>query len=162
MALGDISVVKPLGANLPSSFTFKTEAGSTAINAGEPVKIGGTGSNYVVVLTNGEPEISADVMVGVAASNSTHTASADGEVDVTVATPGLLFTCKATTPANIDTEAELLAVLNDRVTFDLSGGTYTVDENEGDDSDHGLRIVSGDVTTGDIHFIIRQSGCFTN
>jgi hypothetical protein len=158
MALGDISVVDPAGQKFPSARTFRTEAAGTTINAGEPCKIGGTGNNYVVPLGDGEPEPSADVVAGVASTTSTETASADGVVDVILPLPGVVFRCSVTTPANMDTDAELLAILNDRVTFDLAGGVYTVDENEGDNADHGLRIIAGDIVNGTVDFFFMQEG----
>lgn len=161
MALNDITLHLPAQGTVPS-IPFATEAAATAILVGEPVKLGGTGGNYVIPLANGDPEISADVVAGVAASASNHTASADGEIQVYVPFAGAVFSCKANTPGNIDTPAELKAILNDRVTFDLGSGIYTVDENEGDDADHGLRIVGGNINTGDIYFVFRQSGTFTN
>ena len=162
MALADITIVDPAGQKFPPARQFRTESGGTTINAGEPCKVGGTGNNYVVPLGDGEPEISADVVVGVASTTSTETASADGVVDVLLALPGVVFRCDATTPANIDTDAELLAILNDRVTFDLTAGVYTVDEDEGDDADHGLRIIGGDIVNGTLDFFFRSSGTSTN
>lgn len=160
MALGDITIVDPAGQKFPSARPFRTEAAATNILAGEPVKIGGTGNNYVIPLATGEPEISADATVGVASSTSTETAALDGTVDILLALPGVVFRCAATTPANIDTDAELLAILNDRVTFDLTTGVYTVDENEGDNADHGLRIIAGDIVNGTLDFIFSQEGTF--
>lgn len=162
MALNDVKIVGPAGHTDPPSFQYRMEAGSTVANPGEPLKLGGTGGNYVVVLTDGEPEISADVVVGIAASLSDQTAGADGVVDVFSPLSGLIYRCDATTPANIDTDAELLLLLNDRVTFDLAAGVYTVDENEGDDADHGLRIIGGDIVNGTLDFFIRHSGTVLN
>ena len=161
MARNDIKVYLVAEGETPS-IPFATEANSAAIVVGEPLKIGGTGDNFVVLLGNGEPEISADVVAGVAASDSNHTTTANGTIQAYLPLPGTVFSCKATTPANMDTPAELTAILNDRVTFDLTGSTFTVDENEGDDADHGLRIVGGNIATGDVYFIFRQSGTINN
>ena len=161
MSLNNITLHAAVEGDVPS-IPFATEANSTAILIGEPVKIGGTGNNFVIPLGNGEPEISADVVAGIAASNSNHTTTANGEIQVFTPVPGSVWKCKATTPANMDTVAELTSILNDRVTFDLTGAVYTVDENEGDDPDHGLRIVGGDISTGFVYFVFRQSGTFTN
>lgn len=156
MAKGDITIVDLGGSNVTPVRKYRTEAAGTAIYAGEPVKFGGTGNNYVVPLADGDPEVSTDRMIGIAASDSTQTASADGVVEVYVVTPGLtVMRAKATTAANVDTDAELLAVLNDRVAFDLAAGVYTVDENEGDDSGHGLQIVGGDIVNTTIDFVLR-------
>ena len=162
MALGDISVADPAGQHFPPARTFRTEAGATTINAGEPCKIGGTGNNYVIPLADGDPEISADVVVGVASSTSDETAALDGTVNVLLPLPGVVFRCAATTPGNIDTDAELLAILNDRVTFDLAASIYTVDENEGDNADHGLRIIGGDIVNGTLDFLFMQEASVTD
>lgn len=153
MALGDITVWGPGGENLPPSYRYRTEAGSTAINAGEPVVIGGTGSNYVAVLADGTPT-TTNLMTGVATSTSTHTASANGVVDVCLALPGVVFKAKAKSAATIDTDAELLAVLNDRVVLDLTAGSYTVDVAAGDAATNGIRILGGDIVTGDVFFTV--------
>lgn len=162
MAVNDVTVLSAGGLNLPSAWTFKTEANTTAPAVGEPVKIGGTGGNYVLLLATGDPEIGTDVVAGIAASTGTQTASADGVCSVLLVSPGMIFRCKAASPANIDTAAKLLAILNDKVAFDLDTGVFTVDENEGDDTAHGLRIVGGDIITGDIYFMVRQSGTITD
>jgi hypothetical protein len=91
-------------------------------------------------------------MLGVAATDGTHTASADGTIDIYVLTPEVLMECAVATPGNMDTDAELLAILNDRVAFDLSASTYTLDEDQGDASTNGLRIVSGDIGAGTVKF----------
>ena len=157
MAKGDIDFYDVSGKNTVPTRTYQTEGGEADINAGEPVKLKTAGSQYVIPLATAEPVIGTTTQViGVAASDSTHTASADGTISVYVPDTQVVWRCKATTPANIDTEAELNALQNDRVTFDLTTGTFTVDENEGDAVDHGLQIVGGDTETGDIHFTIRS------
>lgn len=154
MARNDVTQYLP-GESYVASIPMKTQAAGTDIFVGEPVKLSG---NYVIPLADGDPEISADVVAGIAASDSNHTASADGTIQVYLPSDSVVWACNATTPANMDTVAELTGILNDRVTFDLTGSTYTVDENEGDNSDHGLRIVGGDISTGTVYFVIRQSG----
>jgi hypothetical protein len=158
MAKNDVRIVDAGGANVTPVRTFKTEAAGTAIKVGEPVKIGGTGSNYVVPLATGDPEIGTDRMVGIAASASTQTASADGVVDVYIPIPGVtVMRAKATTAANVDTDAEILALLNDSVTFDLASGVYTIDEDEGDDIDvHGLLIVGGNADEKTLDVVLKS------
>mgnify|MGYP001321627989 FL=1 len=128
-----------------------TTSSSTQILAGEPVKLSGQGGNVVVKLATGDPEIGTDIVFGIAASDDTATATADGEVEVYAPLPGIIYRCKATTPANL---AE--GIRYDTVTFDLTGTTYTVDEDEGTDEDvHGLRIVDFDATNGTVDFEIK-------
>jgi len=157
MAKSDVQIVDGAGVPTPTR-KFRVEAAATAILVGEPVKIGGTGSNYVIPLADGDPEVGTDRMVGIAASASNETASADGTVEVYMILPdSTVMRAKATTGTNIDTDAELLLLLNDSVTFDFSSSTYTIDENEGDDPNvHGLIIVDGDIANKTLDFIMKQ------
>ena len=128
-----------------------TTSSSTQILAGEPVKLSAAGGNHVVKLAAGEPKIGTDIVFGIAASDDTATTAADGEVEVYAPLPGIIYRCKATTPANL---AE--GIRYDTVTFDLTGTTYTVDEDEGSDEKvHGLRIVDFDATNGTVDFEIK-------
>ena len=155
MAKNDVTIVDNGGyLNLPVR-TFKvqdrTSSSDTQIYAGEPVKIlAGEGGNYAGHLATGDPEIGTDIVIGIAKSDSTETASADGEVDVYMPLPGVVYRAKATTSTNLAT-----GILNDCVTFDLTDTTYTVDENEGSDENvHGLRILGYDSTAGTVDFTI--------
>ena len=136
-----------------ASRAFRTQAGATAILPGEPVKKNG---HYVVPLANGDCFVAGDgttdIFVGVAASSSTQTASADGYVEVTVHNDSLEYEMAVTTPANMDTQAELDALLNNRVTVDLAAGVYTLDENDADDRLKIFEIVGGDITRGIAYF----------
>lgn len=154
MSRNDIRQHLP-GEGYVASIPMKTEAASTAILVGEPLKLNG---NYVVPLADAEPVVGSEVVAGIAASDSNHTASADGTIQVYLPSDSIVWECEATTPANMDTVSELTAILNDKVTFDLVAGKYTVDENEGDGATSGLRIVGGDISTGLVYFVIRQSG----
>ena len=128
-----------------------TTSSSTQILAGEPVKLSAAGGNVVVKLAAGEPKIGTDIVFGIAASDDTATTTADGEVEVYAPLPGIIYRCKATTPTNL---AE--GIRYDTVTFDLTGTTYTVDEDEGtDEKVHGLRIVDFDATNGTVDFEIK-------
>lgn len=153
----DVEILNPETVDLQ---TFRVEAGAVgSITAGKPVKIGGTGNNYVILLATGDPEVGTDRMIGIAQSTSTDTASADGTVEVAVIRPGVTkMRAKVTTAGNMDTDAELLAILGDSVTFDLTSTTFTVDENEGDDPDvHGLVIVAGDIDAGTVDFYLKEA-----
>lgn len=151
MSKADITIVDGGGRNVTASTTYRTEAGATDIKAGEPVVIGGTGGNYVAPLATAQPT-TTNVMLGLTASDSTHTASADGTIDVYVLDANTLLRCAATTPGNIDTDAKLLAILNDRIAFDLTSSVYTIDENQGDVATNGLRVVGGDIDKGTLDF----------
>lgn len=158
MAKRDVSIKDTGGLNVVPTIKYQTEAGATDIKAGEPVKLKAAGSNYVIPLATGEPVIGTTTQViGIAAEDSNHTASADGTLEVYQAQPGVVYQCKATTEANIDTQAEIDALMNDNVTFDLASSTYTIDEDEGNAADHGLQIVGGDPDKKLIYFKIRPA-----
>lgn len=157
MAKNDIKVHKASGyLNLPTE-KWQTEAAATAIYAGEPVKLKSAGSPYVIPLADNEPVIGTTTqMIGIAASDSTQTASADGSVMVYPATlSGVIWKAKATTSTNVDTLSELNALVGDRVLFDLVSTTFTVDENAGDTATSGIQIVGGNHETKEIYFKIR-------
>lgn len=158
MAKNDVTIVDSTGGVVREfRVDDRTTSGASAtIKPGEPVKKSG---NFVVLLATGDPEIGTDEFVGIAVDESTETSSADGVVNVFVPAPGKsVMRCKATTTTNIDTDDELEGVLQDCVTFDLTGTTFTVDENEGDDPNvHGLQIVDGDISKGTLDFVVQQN-----
>ncbi len=159
MALADVKIISPGGYALPPSMMFRTEASSTQIFPGDPVIIGGTGTNYVTVCADAHPLLTDTYqtgLVGIAATTgTTAAAAADGTVEVNLALPGIVYACKALLASSINTDAKLLAVLNDNVYFDLAAGVYTVDvANSSAAGTGGLRIVGGDITNGIVYFIV--------
>lgn len=158
MAKGDVRIIDNGGHNVVPTWTWQTEANATDIKAGEPVKLKSAGSPYVIPLANGEPIIGTTTQViGIAASDSDHTASADGSVEVYLPLAGVVYACAATTAANVDTASELNALVGDRVAFDFSASTYTVDENQGDGATLGLQLVGGDADLQEMHFTLRPA-----
>lgn len=155
MAKNDVTIVSKGGYLDVPVKTFKvddqTTTSDTTIYPGEPVKIyGGEGGNYATHLATGDPEIGTDIMIGIAKSQSDETSSAEGTVDVYMPLPGVVYRAKATTSTNLAD-----GILLDCVTFDLTDGVYTVDENEGSDENvHGLRILDYNSTDGTVDFII--------
>ena len=140
MAKGDIRVVR----GKTSVQEWQTEAGATDIQAGEPVKLKVAGSPYVIPLADNEPVIGTTTQViGVAQSASTHTSTADGKISVYIPEDDTVFGIAPTTGTNVDTQAELDALVGDRVLLDLVGSTYTLDENAGDAAANGVQIVGG-------------------
>ena len=152
MAANNIRILKG-GATVQR---FRTEANVTVgIREGDAIKGAiGTGTNYVGVCLTGDPEQATDMLFGVSRNAGTETASADGVIDVElVVAAQTVMECVATTPANVDTDAKILAIVLDHVAFDRSAATavgiLTVDEDEGTDPDvHGLLILDIRVTDG--------------
>jgi len=154
----DIKILRTAGGNVPT-YRWQTDAGDAAISAGDPVKLKAAGSPYVIGLVDGDNTIGTDAsIVGIAASDSTHTASADGVVDVYVPLPGIVYEAKAKTAASVDTEAEILAMCGDRKVLDLTDGVYTVDEAAADAAANGIIVVGGDAEKKTLHFLIRANG----
>lgn len=157
MAKADVRIVDLGGVNVTQGRVFRTEAAATAILAGEPVMIGGTGNNYVIPMTDATPAVGTDRMVGIAQNDSNQTASADGTVQVYMVHPNVtVLRAKAKDAAAIDTDAELLAILNDSKLFDLTTGVYTVDESVADATANGLLIVDGDIANGTLDFVVKE------
>src|SRR3990167_5044499 len=156
MAKGNVRIKDNGGHNVVPTWSWQTEAAATDIKAGEPVKLKSAGSPYVIPLADNEPVIGTTTQViGIAASDSTHDASDDGTIEVYLPLAGVVYACKATTAANVDTASELNALVADRVLFDLISTAYTVDENAGDTATSGLQIVGGDHLTQEIYFTLR-------
>lgn len=158
MARGNIQIVDVAGRNTINTKTFRTEAGATALAVGEPAKLKAAGSEYVIPLADAEPVIGTTTkVVGIVASPSTHTASADGSVEVYMPIPGMVYRAAAKSAAAVDTDAELAALLNTNVLLDLTSGVYTVDTATVAAAANGVTIVGGNISAGTVDFIIRDS-----
>lgn len=139
MAKGDFFVKDPRGTTVNAT-RYQTKAGQTAIKAGEWV-IQDTGGDveYVQLATDGAANTSK--WVGVAVSDDTVTASADGFVYV-ADSPEYIFRGKPTTASNLASD-----IILTQVTLDVDGsGNQTIDEN---DTTNGTLIIRGyDSTLG--------------
>jgi hypothetical protein len=131
MAKGDI-VERQAGAfGTIGSRRFQVQAGAAAsINAGEPVAKA-LGAQYVTAMATSKPVVATDFLAGIAASTSTDTASADGVVDVFPIVAGQVWLITPKTATAWDTQAEYNALIGDRVTIDLTGGSYTLNATDG-------------------------------
>jgi len=96
MAINNIRIKEGAGGYSVPTQRWNTEAAATDIAAGEPVKAKVAGSNYAIPLADAEPLIGTTTdVIGISQSASTHTASADGFVDVYVPIPGVVYNAKA-------------------------------------------------------------------
>lgn len=156
MARGDIKIVDVGGHSVVPTRRYQTDAGTTAILAGEPVILTTIGTSvYAAAAADGDPTIGTDYLLGIAASDSTHTASVDGTVGVYVPLPGVVYRGKAKSAAAADTEAEILALANKRGVFDLTSSVYTLDTAAADGATNGLIYTgTGDASTSEVDFMI--------
>lgn len=157
MARNDIKIISTGGIPSLPTYTWQTEAAATAILAGEPVKLKSAGSPYVIPLATADLTLGTDgEFMGIAKSDSTQTASADGSVEVYIPMPGVIYEAKAKTGSTVDTQAEINAVCGDRVVFSLASSTYTVDVAVAGDDDaaNAVLIIGGDPIAKTVRFMI--------
>jgi hypothetical protein len=146
MARGDFRV-KDSSNGVSVAHTYAVDAGTDAsILAGEMVVLDSE-QGYVELAADGAAN--TDVYVGIAASDSTETSTADGTVEV-YDNPMCVFTGSPTTATNL-----ARALVFTQVTLDVAGGTngaQTIDEN---DTSNGTFIITDfddDADTIDFRF----------
>lgn len=164
MTAGNVSILVGAQGSTAPMKKYQTEAAATNILFGEPVKLKTAGSEYVIPLADAEPVVgTTTAVVGIAATTSTETASADGVVYVFENLPGAVWLCAAKDSTTIDTQAEYNALVNTPVLFDLTSSVYTVDTGA-TASTSGLVIETLDITRypGKVAFTIRSSGTINN
>lgn len=156
MATNNVRIVDPAGLNALPTRVYQAEANTTVINPGEPVMLKTIGTAvYAAALTDAKPVIGTDYFIGIAAKTSTQTASADGEVEVYLPLPGLVYRAKAKSSTAADTEAEIKALANKRVVFDLTSSTYTIDTAAADGATNGVMLTgTGDALNSEVDFMV--------
>lgn len=162
MAAGDIRILKH-GYTVQR---FRTEANvKLGAAAGDAMIVAGTGTNYADLLLDGMPTRGTDVFIGVSHSGATNTAAADGVIDIELVGAGTILEGKATTAANINTDAKLLGILNDTTNFDRSAataaGVLTIDETNTTakkSSTLSLVILDGDIVKGKLKVAVTGGG----
>lgn len=156
MSKDNIKIYDMGGLSSVTSEKWQTEAAATAIYAGEPVKLKAAGSPYVIPLADADLTLGTDVLfIGIAATDSTQTASADGSVQVYIHSSLITYEAKAKTLANVNTQSEINALCGDRKIFDLTSSVYTVDDAAADAAANALLITGGDPERGTLRFRIK-------
>lgn len=155
MAKGDFKIMRSTSS--PSVYRWQTEAGDADIFAGELVKKKAAGSPYVTPLVDADLTIGTDTsIIGLVKSDSTHTATEDGYIDIYIPESGMVYSGKASDPVNLaDT------IIGDRVNIDVVGGVMTIDENVGDGALNAFNIVGINTIDGTVEFVIRDSAVVT-
>lgn len=155
MAKGNVWIRSTGGANSVPTVRYQTEAASTAIYAGELCKLKAAGSPYAVTFVDGDLTRGTDSQfLGLAATDGTHTAGADGYVDIYMPLPGIVYEAKAKTAASVDTATEIKAMSGDRKIMDVTGGVLTVDEAAADAVASAITIVGGNPVTKTLYFTV--------
>lgn len=164
MAKHDIRVVGVSYGARP----FRVAASATRFYAGEPAmrtptySSGASNVNTVIVLTDTKPRVATDDFVGIFAKDATGTGTLVAHTtQVVVPVPNCtLIRGRAKTAANVDTDAELIAILNDLVDFDLTTAVYTIDDTATSNAS-ALQIVNGNTAKSTLDCIVDARGLRT-
>lgn len=163
--LNDLQVIKHPGPTREFQSEDRTTASTmlATLKAGEPVKMGGTGTNFVLLCSSGDPEVGTDEFVGIVRKESTETSTADGNVEVITMIPVLtVIRGKAHTSGNM-TDSNLIGYLGDWVTFewtsDFDDHVFINEDESSDPNVHGLKIVAGDTDLNTLDVIVHAMAC---
>src|SRR3990167_4427312 len=114
MSRADISIRETGGRNSIPTDRWVIGSGTTlAIKAGEPAKMSAADAKYsAILLADADLTIATDQpMTGIAAHDSTETASASGYSDQYVPLPDIKWEVKAKSSTAVDTQSEIDALL---------------------------------------------------
>lgn len=125
MAINDVVAMDEPAFSSIGSRRYAVGASATIIYPGEIV-VRALGGYVVTQMATNKPVVGSDYVVGIAASQSTNTASAAGTVEVTPLVPGQVYLAKPNDSTAWDTQAEYDALVGDRVLFDLTSGAFTI------------------------------------
>lgn len=163
MALFDIKIKHP--DSTPFTKKRNRPSGTAAsINAGEPTKgIDAAAASpwlgTVAIMVDGDGS-TAQRFTGIAKSTSNDTAAAAGVLDVFLPFPGIVYTAKAKTSTNANTDALIDALQGKRVVFDLTGTSWTIDTAATDAVANCVVCVGGDSLTATIDFVYSPHGTY--
>lgn len=126
MALGDIVHYDEGAFGYPGDVEFAVASGTAqSIKAGEPVARA-LGATAVAIMGTGKPLVGTDFVVGIAATTSTDTATADGVVKVTKLVTGDSYLISPKTASSWNTQTKYNDLVGKRVTLDLTSSTWTI------------------------------------
>ncbi len=168
MALGDLVVLDQNSVAGTGARLYNVAAG-TAILAGEPVWVPALASVAVEPAPTSFPDASTHLMVGVAATSSTNTASAAGTVNVVEVNSSLVYLISPATAASWDTQAEYDALVGKRVLIQNSATVSATPGNSGsytilatDSSNNGCVVKALDISKypGKVAIAFRAAASF--
>ena len=156
MAKGDLKIVDLGGRVNPVVRSFFVPSGKGAIKSGEPVRIAheaaaGVGL-YVVPLEDNRPLTTNTYFLGIAASDASHTSSANGRVDVYLDLDGQVYGAAPKTADAANSRVKIDSYMFYRIVIDLTSSKYTADL-ASDDQTRGFVVVGGDPDNDQVHFV---------
>lgn len=151
MAANNIRVKDWGGHNVGPVFVWQTDDRDTSsvnqIEVGEPVKMGGTASQFVIPCVDGDVTIGTDQpLAGISAKQSTETAALNGTVDMYMPLPGMIYEIEALSASAADTQAEIDALRGEYDVLDLTSSKFTLDTAGGSGANNAFLIVGGTPT----------------
>ena len=143
MAKRDITIYsEDNGFGYPGTGPELVESGDTTIESGEPVAHA-KGQPYGSALATAKPVVGTDYLSGIAQSESTQTAEADGKCEVLPVAAPCTYLCNPVDPTQWDTQAKYDALVGARVVFTITDGHYLVGHTDG--STNGLVVEPLDI-----------------
>lgn len=135
----DVKIVKGGGPTIGMAVYL----GAVAILPGEPVKLN---NQYALQFATDAPIVGTDLMLGIAHNTSTHTSTVSGRVEITTILPmRTVLRWNAETTTRVNTQAKINALRNSWITCDLTGTTFTIDEDDTSQYEiNGLGVIGGD------------------
>ena len=131
------------------------QAGSPAKGADATAASPWTGA--VIPMVDGDGTTSQR-FAGVAKSDSTDTATANGYVYTWTPLPGLVYAGAAKTASTANTAALVQALFGKRVVFDLTGNIWSIDTAAADAAANMVTIVGGDFNKSLIYWTYNATG----
>lgn len=166
MTLGDITLYNDPASSAGASRPYQVVLGGSppAINAGEPVsKV--LGSQYVIIMPNAKPVVADANTVGISATTSSETSSADGSVQVIPIDPLKIWVISPQTAAtygvgSTPNQTTYNTLVGARVVLQATTGTWKILAT--DSSGNGLVIEGLDVTKvlGKVAFSFRAANSY--
>lgn len=137
--------------------------GAATISMGTPSKsseVDASVAGAVVPMVDGDGTVSQR-FTGIAAHNSTDTASAAGIVDTWAPIAGLVYRGKPKTSGAADTQSEINLLSGKRVVFDLTSNVWTLDSAAADALVNCVVIAGGNANADELLFYYAPKGtCF--
>ncbi len=144
MAIGDITFLDGAVMSNQGALRFLADASATLINPGEPASVTLGADQEAIAAVTSTPVVGTDYYAGIAATTSTNTGSAEGEVYCYPIDPSIIFLIAPKTAATWATQALYDALVGSRVTLDLTAGVYTI--NASDSANNGCVVRPLDVS----------------
>ena len=160
MSRADINPKETGGRNSIPVDRWVVAAGTPiGIKAGEPCKQNATSSEVTRLLEDADLTIATDQpMTGIAAADSSETASASGYSDQYVPLADIKWEIKTKTSAETNTQAKIDALKGELTLIDLTSSVFTIDTT-GTAATAAFLIVGGDPDRSTVHFRIRPDAC---